>query len=216
MRRWAQFARSCQPPIDHPQPTPIRLVGRDSRKELLQLRPVADGRRGGLAQLAADRRLRAERLREPNRSQTVSRCWPMAARPEPDQGLLGHIGVTPGWPSRSPPIQEAKRSSGGTRKNLSRIEFVQGLPQVLQDFRHDLPQHRHDAQAALDFLNDRRRPGTDEVGLPELGQLRLELCVQVRRFFEATGRVGPSGSAARERAAACHGSNAVWPRWGAR
>ena len=76
-------------------------------------------------------------------------------------------------------------------KRLPRIELGQGLPQVLQHLRHHFPQHGHDAQPALHLLVDRGQPGADEVGLPELGQFRLELQRPVPPPRAAAGPVRP-------------------------
>ena len=123
---------------------------------------------------------RDERLNEPNKWQTVSRCWPTRGSAQPDQGLLGHLGrhtwmavAIAADPGGKP--QERRHVQG-----LAWIELRQGASQILDDVRHHFPQHGHDAQPALHFLDDRGWPGPDEVGLPELGQFGLEPDVQVR------------------------------------
>ena len=140
------------------------------------------GRRDRVAQLLADRCLPR---RETQRTEQVADGLALLAHggfAQPNQGLLGHFGRHARMTIAIAADPGGKPQERRYAERLTRIELGQGVPQVLHDFRHHFPQHRHDAQTALHFLDDGGRPGTNEVGLPELGQLRLELGVQFRRL----------------------------------
>ena len=71
---------------------------------------------------------------------------------------------------------------GSKRKRLVRILLGQRLAEIVHDLRHDFPEYGTDAQAPLYLVDHRRRPGANEVRLPNLGNLRAKFALQFRSF----------------------------------
>ena len=145
-----------------------------------QLRPVAEGRRDRVAKFLADRCLPR---RETQGTEQIADGLALLTHrgfPQPDQRLFGHFRRHTRMAVAVAADPGGKPQQWRHAERLTRIEFSQCVPQVPQHVGHHFPQHRHDAQPAVHLLHDGGGPGTDEVGLPELRQLGLELRVEVR------------------------------------
>ena len=108
--------RPAQPLGDEPEPLAVRLVG-EAPAELAvglgQVLGVARETRGERPRDPVRRRRRGDRLHQPRRDRLVAAQDVVGVDPQRPESVIS--AVTPGLPSRSPPIQLPGRRNGPTR-----------------------------------------------------------------------------------------------------